>query len=255
MILARATWIEVDALDREAVVVVPVGGCEQHGPSLPLGTSTFVAEAVAHGLHDRLGDDVIVAPTIPYGVSGMDKSFPGTVDLGYEPLIATLRAVVGSFVRHRFRRFLILSGGFEDTRAAVRLALRAIKDESPNLQLADRRAVPKFRRNTVRGRVMLHLHPDLIRRATERPTHMRLAMDVHLDIQRDIVTDGEELLASGLNAVPDSYTETEGADLLAYSVEKAADLVALMREGRIYVERDVIGSSTGETLTEEKTEA
>lgn len=44
MRLAEATWPEVPP---RAVLLVPVGSCEQHGPHLPLSTDTLIATAVA----------------------------------------------------------------------------------------------------------------------------------------------------------------------------------------------------------------
>ena len=243
VILARATWTEVDALDRESVVVIPVGGTEGHGPSLPLGTSTIVAEAVAHALHDRLGEGVIVAPAIPYGVSGRDRGFPGTVDLGYEALIATLRSVVASLARHRFRRFLILTGGFEDTREAVKVALRAIKDENPNLSLAWRGAVPPMTRNRVRTRILFAVAPDLVRPATAPSVRLDLEADEGAQLRASLVTNDEDSPPEGrsYDLNPDQFEDAR--EHFDYAVEMSAKLIALMREGRVYVER---------SLTEEK---
>ncbi|MEU9379825.1 creatininase family protein, partial [Streptomyces sp. NPDC048279] len=43
--LSRAVWPEVPTAD--ALVLVPVGSTEQHGPHLPLTTDTVIARAVA----------------------------------------------------------------------------------------------------------------------------------------------------------------------------------------------------------------
>jgi mycofactocin system creatininase family protein len=77
-----------------AVLVVPLGSTEQHGPHLPLGTDTLVAVAVC----DRLAawrDDVVVAPALPYGSSGEHAGFAGTLSIGQ----AALEQVVVELVR------------------------------------------------------------------------------------------------------------------------------------------------------------
>jgi mycofactocin system creatininase family protein len=76
--LARLAWPAVPA---EAVLVVPLGATEQHGPHLPIGTDTAVAEALA----DRLAaarPDVLVAPALAYGSSGEHAGFAGTLSIG-----------------------------------------------------------------------------------------------------------------------------------------------------------------------------
>lgn len=76
------------ALPAGAVVLVPVGSIEQHGPHLPLDTDTVIADAVAHRVADLLGDelDVEVAPPLSYGASGEHQAFPGTSSIGTEVL-------------------------------------------------------------------------------------------------------------------------------------------------------------------------
>src|SRR5687768_15106948 len=96
--LARSVW---PALPDGALVLVPVGSTEQHGPHLPLNTDSVIAEAVARlsveqlaiGLPDR---SVLLAPTLAYGASGEHADFPGTVSIGHEALRAVLVEIVRS---------------------------------------------------------------------------------------------------------------------------------------------------------------
>ncbi|MRJ75133.1 mycofactocin biosynthesis peptidyl-dipeptidase MftE [Aeromicrobium sp. SMF47] len=81
--LADTTWTEVAATP---LVLVPVGSIEQHGPHLPLDTDTAIAVAVAEGVAERLGGDVLVAPPVSYGSSGEHQSFAGTCSIGSEAL-------------------------------------------------------------------------------------------------------------------------------------------------------------------------
>jgi len=61
--LADLTWPEVAELARGgAVLAVPVGATEQHGPHLPLSTDTDVACALADLLADRRVDVVAWGP-------------------------------------------------------------------------------------------------------------------------------------------------------------------------------------------------
>src|SRR5262245_24638637 len=88
-LLALRTWPDVV----RAVVLVPVGSTEQHGPHLPLSTDTVIAAAVADDLAARCrsaGLEAVVAPPIAYGASGEHQDFPGTVSIGTPVLAFTL---------------------------------------------------------------------------------------------------------------------------------------------------------------------
>jgi mycofactocin precursor peptide peptidase len=67
-----------------ALLLVPVGALEQHGPHLPLGTDTTVAATVAA----RTG--LPVTPPVALGASGEHEGFPGTISIGTETLAAVL---------------------------------------------------------------------------------------------------------------------------------------------------------------------
>lgn len=78
--LGERAWPEVAAA-HGAVLAVPLGSTEQHGPHLPLSTDTLVAVALADGLA-RARDDVVVGPALPYGASGEHAGFAGTLSIG-----------------------------------------------------------------------------------------------------------------------------------------------------------------------------
>lgn len=66
-----------------ALLAVPLGSTEQHGPHLPLSTDTEIATALcAHLVEART--DVLVAPPVPYGSSGEHAGFAGTLSIGQD---------------------------------------------------------------------------------------------------------------------------------------------------------------------------
>ncbi|MCX2184579.1 creatininase family protein [Streptomyces sp. SKN60] len=79
--LADLTWPEVADLAPRAVLVVPLGATEQHGPHLPLSVDTDVAFALA-GRLTAARSHTVLAPAVPYGSSGEHAGFPGTLSLG-----------------------------------------------------------------------------------------------------------------------------------------------------------------------------
>ncbi|CAM5579439.1 mycofactocin biosynthesis peptidyl-dipeptidase MftE [Streptomyces hirsutus] len=96
--LECSVWPAVPA---GALVLVPVGSTEQHGPHLPLNTDSVIAESVARAAGEHLtaqgaGRPVLLAPTIAYGASGEHAGFPGTVSLGHDALRVVLVETVRS---------------------------------------------------------------------------------------------------------------------------------------------------------------
>lgn len=89
--LGQQRWPKVRA--DEALLLVPVGSVEQHGPHLPLATDAMVANAVTRAAAERLdaqGTTVLVAPSVNYGASGEHEGFPGTISIGNEALFTML---------------------------------------------------------------------------------------------------------------------------------------------------------------------
>ena len=113
--LAEMPFPEVDRLARagNALVILPVGVVEEHGAHLPLGLDSFAAEAYAMAAAPHLeekGYDVVVAPTVSYGVAHQALDFPGTLTLQPETLRSLVVDVGRSLARHRLDRLVILNG-------------------------------------------------------------------------------------------------------------------------------------------------
>ncbi|TXN31362.1 mycofactocin biosynthesis peptidyl-dipeptidase MftE [Lacisediminihabitans profunda] len=106
--LAERAWV---AVPEGALVLVPVGSTEQHGPHLPLDTDSRIATAVAEEaarLHRGAGP-VLVAPVLAYAASGEHQSFPGTMSIGHEALEVVLTELVRSLSLWA-RRIVIVNG-------------------------------------------------------------------------------------------------------------------------------------------------
>lgn len=106
------TWEEVAAFARDpgAVVVLPLGAIEQHGPHLPLLVDWLGADELARRLAPHLaraGYQVILAPSLPYGVSTLAKGWSGTVSLSIGALRRVVGEILAELVGHGFRRFVL----------------------------------------------------------------------------------------------------------------------------------------------------
>jgi creatinine amidohydrolase len=112
LLLEELTREEARTLAPDALVILPVGATEQHGPHLPVGTDYFavthIARAAANKLVGRI--PVLVAPTLPFGSSQHHLPFGGTLSLSTETYYRTLRDLAESLLVSGFRRIFILNG-------------------------------------------------------------------------------------------------------------------------------------------------
>lgn len=82
--LADLTSAEAASLASSgAVLAVPLGSTEQHGPHLPLSTDSDIAAILCSRLSDSR-PDVVVAPVVAYGSSGEHAGFAGTISIGQD---------------------------------------------------------------------------------------------------------------------------------------------------------------------------
>jgi creatinine amidohydrolase len=101
-------WMQVEAyLRADDRCVLPIGSTEQHG-YLSLAVDSILAEKVATEAAEPLG--VPVYPVMPYGIAPYFATYPGSITLRVETLLAVVRDVVDSLRRVGFRRFLIVNG-------------------------------------------------------------------------------------------------------------------------------------------------
>ena len=110
--LADCTHREARALagDRRAVVLLPLGAIEQHGPHLPLSVDWLGAEEIARRLAPHLsrgGYRPVLAPSIPSGVSTLAIGWSGTVSLSAPTLRRLVTEIIGALADHGFRRFAL----------------------------------------------------------------------------------------------------------------------------------------------------
>ena len=103
---------EIGALAADALLVLPVGTTEQHGPHLATGTDALIATAVAEraGAAAARPETIVLAPTLAYGASDHHLPFGGTLSLGVATFQLVLRDLLASAASAGFRRVFVLNG-------------------------------------------------------------------------------------------------------------------------------------------------
>jgi mycofactocin precursor peptide peptidase len=131
--LANLSWPEVgQRAAAGALLAVPLGSTEQHGPHLPVSTDTDLASALC----DRLAgerNDVIVAPAVAYGSSGEHAGFPGTLSIGHQVIEELVVELVRS-ASETFARVLLVSAHGGNAEPVSR-AVRRLRAESRDVLL------------------------------------------------------------------------------------------------------------------------
>lgn len=117
--MSEATWEDIEKFIKEDyVLILVVGSLEQHGPHLPLGTDVFIPLEISRILAEKVY--AVIAPPIYFSYysqprSGGGRFFPGSVGIGGNTLICTIKEVVGEFIRQGFNKMLILNGHYENS--------------------------------------------------------------------------------------------------------------------------------------------
>ena len=98
--------------EADALVIIPVGSTEQHGPHLPVQVDARLAAEVARRAAARISEhgSVVVAPTLWCGLAEHHMAFGATITLDFATFHALIRCVCDSILRHGFRRLALLNG-------------------------------------------------------------------------------------------------------------------------------------------------
>jgi creatinine amidohydrolase len=101
-----------EAYAQGAMVVLPTGSIEQHGPHLPVMVDTLAVTHVARGAGAVAAQRVplVVAPTWQFGVSHHHLAFSGTMSLTSHIYIEGLKELVRCLYRHGVRKVFLLNG-------------------------------------------------------------------------------------------------------------------------------------------------
>jgi mycofactocin precursor peptide peptidase len=229
MRLGALAWPEVPD---GALLAVPLGSCEQHGPHLPLDTDTRIAAACADALAERR-DDVVVAPAVGIGASGEHEGFPGTLSIGTLALETVLVELVrsalpppGSSRPTPFAGVVLVNGHGGNVEAVARAAAlladegRAVLVWHPSVPGGDSHA------GRTETSLLLHLCPEVVRMDRAEPGSSARWRDI-----------GDVVRTRGLAAVsptgvlgdPTTATAREGGEVFTSLV---ADLGAAVTSWR-----------------------
>jgi creatinine amidohydrolase len=177
-------WIElttedIAALDgQRCVAVLPVGAVEQHGPHLPLGTDSYIAEGIVERALSLLDDtvEVVTLPLQQIGHSPEHGDFHGTLGQEAEILLAAWTKIGADLCHSGVRKLVIFNahGGQPQVvdlvaqRLRSRHAMLVVRANYMAWPLPDGLIDPDEQAHghhggTLETSIMLALRPDLVR--------------------------------------------------------------------------------------------
>lgn len=247
-------WAELSRHDfagldhARAILVLPVGAIEQHGPHLPVSVDSDLAEAVLERALEHVGDGptVLALPGFAYGRSNEHGAIPGTLSLSAQTLLAILGDIGASLARTGFRRLVLLNAHGGNT-PALEIAARDLKIAHGlriatchwyNFNEAERHADPRenafgIHAGLIETSAMLALKPERV--AMERAADFASRAE---SWQRDFSQVGlsagrarpawtiEDLTASGACGNAAAATRELGATLLDTAARNFASFLA-----------------------------
>lgn len=110
-LLDDLNWMEFAELvpARHRTVILTVGTLEPHGVANN-GADNTAPIALARAIAGEAGIDALIAPHIPYGVTGAMAPYPGALHIPDDAFRAYVRAVLEGLAKNRFRDIIILNG-------------------------------------------------------------------------------------------------------------------------------------------------
>ncbi|MCW5736813.1 MAG: creatininase family protein [Enhydrobacter sp.] len=197
----RRDWAEMTTKDFQltdmsrVIAVLPVAAIEQHGPHLPVEVDTAINRGIVARARELMPAELPVTflPAMPIGKSNEHISYPGTLTLSAETLIRLWTEIGESVSRAGVRKLVIFNshGGQPQIADIVARDLRVRREmfvviassyalgQPPGLFPADE-LKHGIHGGSVETSIMMHLHPDLVRR--EELANFRSRS---LDMERD----------------------------------------------------------------------
>lgn len=252
--MRKLRWNELTTTDfvglnpETTIVIVPVAATEQHGPHLPVGVDTMIADGMIDEVVKHLPADVsmLILPTQAVGKSNEHLRSPGTVTLTAETAIHAWTEIGEAVHRAGLRKLMFINshGGNVDILSIVarelrvRLQMLVVSAAWRRLGIpaglySEQEATFGIHAGDIETSLMLHFRPELV--------HMDLASNF-APASIEIAKEFDILRPTGFNAfgwiAQDLHASGAAGDASKATVEKgrataefqALEFIKLLRD-------------------------
>jgi creatinine amidohydrolase len=126
------TTVELEeAIKQNPVIILPVGQVEEHGPHLPVGCDSFIADKIAKSVAEKSPENlpIITMPVIWTGYSPkLMSKWKGTMRVRTRVVLDLVHDILASLVEMGFKRIVVIDGHGQH-RGILETAIREISDE------------------------------------------------------------------------------------------------------------------------------
>lgn len=131
------TWIDIQHLaENNAVVLLPLGVVEEHGPQLSLGTDTYLVYSKCVLIRDILenqGKNAVIAPPFYWGINQATGAFPGCFTSRAETVMAMIFDIIQSLKKFGFLN--VFGINHHGDKAHGKILIEAFRDAGKELEM------------------------------------------------------------------------------------------------------------------------
>ena len=243
-----ADWLSLttEEFAADRIAVLPVAAVEQHGPHLPVGVDTYIAEAYLARVRALLprASRAVFLPVQAVGASDEHKAFRGTLTLSPETTLAAFIEIGESVSRAGIAKLVIVNSHGGNI-ALIDLAARQLRVRAnmlavhcswgrfgyPDGLFSDDERTHGIHGGDIETSIMLAAYPDLVRRekiADFRPATYAMERDYSYLRADDPVGFGwmtQDLHASGALGDASLATPEKGMAALDHGARAFVELL------------------------------
>ena len=220
-----------------SIFILPLGSLEQHGPHLPLGTDTYIAEEISMRVANSIENSILL-PILPYGYSWVWRDIPASVTIKEKTLEVLIKEIAHSVYRHKPKALVIINWHGANV-SAIKYAARDLVDEIPLkfyyfnmpsdesfLRIMDSKPSSlTVHAEEIETSVMLLIKPELVDMSLAKPEYP----DQPKAYGKSALCLGK-LSKSGIYGDPSVATKEKGEKFLSIMVD---DILSTLREEKI----------------------
>lgn len=227
------------------VVVIPIGATEPHNFHLPYGTDFIHTEYIAKEscrIATEKGAEILLLPTIPYGVDANMLNFPFAINVYQKNLNNFLKDIIDSIAKNNVKKIVIFNGhGGNDFKPFLRDLMptdlfisvidwwKVALDEYDNIfEYKDDHA------GEMETSVMLKITPDLVNIKDAKDGHFRKSIFDGINKGWVVIArQWDKLTVSSGVGYPFKATSEKGEKYLKLTISRIADYFVELSKAEI----------------------